>query len=220
MGSWRLIVDPPGSPAANMAADEEISFRAVRETRPIRRLYRWDRPAVSLGRRQKKEELPPSVTEKSLPMVWRPTGGGAVLHTMDEFTYALALSRANIPSGMPLRELACFLHRRLLDLAARWGWIRPGEVTLFRADPEGPAPVCFSAPARGDLLHQGRKVAGAALRVWSDRVLVQGSIQGFPMWYEQFREAFTRIAEKGFEPEEERDPAVAAGLESYAEGEI
>ena len=205
MGSWRLIVDPPGDPSANMAADERVSRMAVEEARPILRLYRWDRPALSLGRRQKREELPSSLTMNGLPVVWRPTGGGAVLHRTDEFTYALGVPRSGLPCDMPLRELACFLHRRLCALAEERGWIRSGEILLFRDDPEGPAQVCFSAPARGDLIPNGGKVARAALRVWSDRALVQGSIQGIPLWYDQLLEAFTAIAEKGFEIEETVD---------------
>ena len=201
MGPWRLIVDPPGSPAANMAADEELLLRVVYEGRPILRLYRWDRPAVSMGRRQKKEEIPLSVREKNLPMVRRPTGGGAVVHATDEFTYALALCRAEIPSGMPLRELPCFLHRRLRDLIVEQECIRPDDIILFGADPKDPAPVCFSAPVRGDLIHAGKKIAGAALRVWRDRALVQGSIQKFPGRYGQLLEAFTRIAQRGFKLE-------------------
>jgi len=201
-----------------MDRDEALSRQSAEESRPILRIYRWARPAVSLGRRQTAEDLPRSLLEQGLPLVRRPTGGGAVLHRMDEFTYAFAASRAGLPSGLPLRGLACFLHRHLCGLAVEREWVRPGEITLFGADPSGPAPVCFSAPARGDLIHQGRKVGGAALRVWSDRVLVQGSIQGFPLWYDQLLEAFTRIAEKGFELEEDRDLHPIDGCESRRPG--
>ena len=203
MGSWRLIVDPPGDPAANMAADERISRTALEESRPILRIYGWDRPAISLGRRQAETDLPESMLRRGLPLVRRPTGGGAVSHRADEFTYAFAARKEDLPPGLPLREIACYLHRRLRETAEKRGWIVAGEITLCGGDPSGPAPVCFSAPAHGDLIHRGVKVAGAALRVWKDRVLVQGSIQGIPLRRDQLVEAFKKTAEKGFNAEGE-----------------
>ncbi len=202
MRSWRLIIDPPGDPAGNMAADEGIARLAVEEARPILRIYRWDRSAVSLGRRQKREELSLSVMENRLPVVWRLTGGGAVFHRPDELTYAFSASRSLLPPGIPLREIACFLHRRLRETAVARGWVNGADLSLAGADPAGPAPFCFSAPARGDLIYQGRKVAGSALRVWNDRILLQGYLQGLPLRYDQALEVFVLAAERGFRHEE------------------
>lgn len=182
-----------------MAADERISRLAVEEARPVLRVYGWKSRAISLGRRQTEQDLPESLKSQRLPFVWRPTGGGAVCHTTDEFTYAFSARKEDLSPGFPLREIACLLHRRLLEIAVEKGWLPAGAVTIFGADPAGPAPVCFVAPARGDLMHGQTKVAGAALRVWRDRVLVQGSIQGIPLEREQLLEAFTQAAETGFE---------------------
>lgn len=202
MGSWRLIVDPPGEPAANMAADEEIARLAAQESRPILRVYGWARPAVSLGRRQREEYLPPAFLQEGLPRVRRPTGGGAVHHRPDELTYAFSASRFSLPPGVPLREIACLLHRRLRETAITRGWVKGEELSLAGSDPDGPAPVCFSAPACGDLLYRGKKVAGSALRVWNNRILLQGALQGFPLGYDRLVEAFALAAERGFGREE------------------
>ncbi|MBM51661.1 MAG: hypothetical protein CL485_01415, partial [Acidobacteria bacterium] len=55
------------------------------------RLYRWDRPTISLGYAQPHEQGIDAVVARRLgiPVVRRPTGGRAVLHA-DELTYALA----------------------------------------------------------------------------------------------------------------------------------
>lgn len=186
-------MDPPGEPQFNMDRDEAISRRAIEEFRPILRVYRWARPAVSLGRRQKREEVSLSAAQ-GFPMVWRPTGGGAVLHTLDELTYAFSAPRELLPPDLSFREIPCRMHQSLRDLLA--GLLRPENLLLAPCDPSGPAPLCFSSPARGDLLYGGRKVAGAALRVWHDRFLLQGSLQGIPAASRFLQEALVESARR------------------------
>jgi len=89
---FEIIVDPPGEPAANMERDERLAQR-VREglQPPTLRIYQWSRPCISLGRGQLLENLPEELRGKGVPVVQRPTGGGAVLHLLDEWTYTLAM---------------------------------------------------------------------------------------------------------------------------------
>ena len=51
MAAWRLLRDPPGSAAWNMSVDEALLCH-VEQAGPVLRLYRWERPGVSLGYRQ------------------------------------------------------------------------------------------------------------------------------------------------------------------------
>ena len=65
-----------------MAADELLLEQAWRREEAVLRLYRWIRPAWSLGRTQAYEG---SVDEtfcrsKGIDIVRRPTGGWALLH--------------------------------------------------------------------------------------------------------------------------------------------
>lgn len=197
-GRLHVILDPPRDPAANMAADERVSRLAAEESRFVLRIYRWDRPAVSLGRRQKQDNLPASLLNEGLPRVWRPTGGGAVLHRLDELTYAFSAARTLLPAALPLREISCLLHRSLLDAVLETGKLCEEDFSLCPSDPSGPVSLCFSSPAKGDLLYQGRKVCGAALRVWKDRILLQGSVQGLPLWYNQLAEMMATAVRRAF----------------------
>ena len=178
----KVILDPPGDPAANMTMDESLVQQVRSGVAPfILRVYRWNQPAISLGRCQDPQDLPADLTARGWPLVRRPTGGGAVLHRLDEVTYALAISSRQIPAGVPLRRIPCLLHGTLRDLLIREGIVSAEELRIVPAGAAGPAPLCFSAPMEGDLLYRGVKVAGAALRVWRDALLLQGSLQGLPL---------------------------------------
>ncbi len=147
-------------------------------TPPTLRIYGWKRPALSLGRRQKPDDLPPEVLRMGLPMVHRPTGGGAVIHRLDELTYAIAVPR---PGAVPLSQMPVLFHQFLRDELVRRGLVPAEELRVVCVRREEPFSLCFNAPTCGDLLHQGRKVAGSALRAWKEGVLIQGSIQDFPV---------------------------------------
>lgn len=183
-------LDPPRDPVANMNADCAL-VQAVRagSASIVLRIYQWNKPAISIGRRQIMDDLPPDVLRANPLWVRRPTGGGAVVHRLDELTYALALSRASVPQPISIREIVGALHRSLRQELVVRGAFSVEDFAVLAQDFPGPATFCFSAPVRGDLMFQGRKVAGAALRVWRDALLVQGSIQGLPVGQDQLREA-------------------------------
>lgn len=185
-----------------MRWDEELALGVRRgNAPPTLRIYRWDGPAVSLGRRQRLEDLPADFLAGSFPLVRRPTGGGAVFHQATELTYALALKHrpARIAGA---RHLVPLLHRRLKeDLSFREN-ISAEDLAIAGSDFRGPFTFCFSAPVCGDLLYQGKKVAGAALRVWSDGLLVQGSIQNLPMEYNRLVRAVSSAVQGAFFHEE------------------
>ena len=142
------------------------------------RIYSWNKPAVSVGRRQSLNDLPSDLLK--MPLVRRPTGGGAVVHTVEESTYALAVSRGELPEGIHLKRLTEELYRLLRELLIERGAVSDEELSLA-GEGSGPYTLCFSAPVEGDLLYRGRKVGGAALRAWRETVLLQGSLQGLPV---------------------------------------
>ena len=89
--TWRLIIDDqPRSGAANMAMDQALAESAAAgDAPPTLRFYRWQPPAVSLGRHQPITDINAEVVEQlGYEIVRRPTGGRAILHT-DELTYAV-----------------------------------------------------------------------------------------------------------------------------------
>lgn len=179
--SISVVVDPPADPQLNMDRDLELAARVFRDRAPpTLRVYGWSRPALSLGRRQRPDDLPPDLLRRGLALVYRPTGGGVVLHRTDELTYAFAFPRSLLPAGVALHGVSGLLHAYLRDTLVARGRVPAGELAVVKAAASAAGLFCFSSPVRGDLLYRGRKVAGAALRVWKAGVLVQGSLQGFP----------------------------------------
>ena len=212
MGRVAFRVDPAGEPAANMEADQTLAQRVLAGVLPSTlRVYRWARPAVSVGRAQKPEHLPEDLLRRRLPLVRRPTGGGAVVHDPGEFTYALAASPEALPAGVALSRLPGLIHRNIRRKILELGWIPASLLQITPSEFKKPSALCFSSPVCGDLVYQGTKVAGSALRVWRGGLLVQGSIQGLPLEYNRLVEVFSRLAEEG--------PWGEAG-EKCAEGEI
>jgi lipoate-protein ligase A len=197
--NWRLILDPAGEPQANMASDEAIAREVLEGSSPLTlRIYRWERAAVSLGRRQEPEKLPSGIAPRGFTFVRRPTGGGAVVHSIEELTYALAIPRGAMPENCPLNQLPGFFHSHLRDVLVERGWVSGDQLTLQEKDSAGPFHACFSAPVRGDLLWQGRKAAGSALRAWRGGALIQGSIQGLPVWYDRLADALVEALKRSF----------------------
>ena len=120
------------------------------------------------------------------------------MHRTDELTYAFALPRALLPKGLSVREVPCRLHRRIHDAAIGSGIVSAVDLSMARSDPAGPVSLCFSSPVRSDLLYRGRKVAGVALRAWQDRFLLQGSLQEFPVSYNQLVDILVQAVERDF----------------------
>jgi len=154
-----------------MAADEAL-FRAAASV-PVLRIYRWDRPAFSLGYFQKWEEirklLPPQVSA-----VRRWTGGGLVDHRAD-FTYSLVVPSASRPAPWPAGDSYAAIH----DCLART--LRDQGVGCHLAaderTPSETAGQCFAGGhARHDILSPRGKIAGAAQRRNRNGLLHQGSI--------------------------------------------
>jgi lipoate-protein ligase A len=118
----------------------------------------------------------------SQPVVRRWTAGGMVSHGEEEdLTFSLM-----IPTGEKMAteaptsfykqlhsKLACFIRTQLSV-----------SVNLAGFEDVKPGPSCFQAPANNDLLIQGRKVLGGALRRSGGGLLYQGSLKfsDIPGW--------------------------------------
>lgn len=171
--TWRLIRSGPGAPAWNMALDEAL-WRSFPELgRPTLRLYRWARPAVSLGYAQRASALDLETCARlGLAFVRRPTGGRAVLHDK-ELTYSLVHPVAGLGG---VRE-----SHRLIAEALALGLRRlglPAEVEAQARRDSNPtlSGACFEAPSPHELTIAGKKVAGMAQVRDHLALLEQGSL--------------------------------------------
>lgn len=99
---WRLIREVPLSPALNVAMDEVLTDAGY----PTLRFWRWDAPAVIIGRCQSvtNEVDQAAAAEMGITVVRRMTGGGAMfLQPHGAITYSLYLPESAV-EGLSIRQ--------------------------------------------------------------------------------------------------------------------
>ena len=157
---WRLIPHETKDGSSNLAFDARLLTRNF--PFPILRFYSWNPPCISYGYFQ----IPPET--KNIPAYRRITGGGIVFHDKD-LTYSLTYPRSTtLPWSIKRSyiEIHCVIRRSLATLG----------VGVVQCGVDAPGNFCFESPIEGDLLYQGKKIAGAAQRRMGNRLLHQGTI--------------------------------------------
>ena len=153
------------SPEENMKKDGSLLFSLEEgEGQPTFRIYKWDRLCLSIGYSQK----PPKGIK--VPVVRRPTGGGALLHGWD-VSFALVDLREAWGSN------PCGIYRRISDLLM--DVFRKLGVRLSLSRFRGrylERYYCFFVPTFGELTFGGRKVVAVAMRTLRRSFLAHGSI--------------------------------------------
>lgn len=164
--SWRVLVLDGDTAREQMAIDEALA----REAQPTLRLFRWRRPALSLGRNQIR---PDWLDEKQMltagvEFVERPTGGGLALHGSD-LSCSVVVPHA---PGLTLSFLMAHVCRALAQAFSAFG----PQVEWQGSLPAASRVVyCLAQPSSYALYAQGKKFGGFAIRRYPNSVLVQGS---------------------------------------------
>jgi lipoyl(octanoyl) transferase len=173
---WRLIIDDqPRSGAANMAMDQALAESAAAGGAPTLRFYRWQPPAVSLGRHQPITDINAEVIEHlGYEIVRRPTGGRAILHT-DELTYAVTAAADEPRVAGSLMDAYLRLSNALLKGLQRVGLAADKAAGDVRAGPNVSA-ACFEVPSAYEITAHGRKLIGSAQSRRAGYVLQHGSL--------------------------------------------
>jgi lipoate-protein ligase A len=163
-----LLVDGAAQPAVNMAVDEALLREVSVRRCPVLRLYRWARPACSLGWFQ---PYPEGAIAGGVPIVRRMTGGRAILHDR-ETTLSLILPADDPHLHLPVIGLVGKVHRAVLRALARMGV----EGQLQEEQPTGTHPFfCYARSGRMDVVVGGRKIFGSAQRRTRQGLLLHGS---------------------------------------------
>jgi lipoyl(octanoyl) transferase len=170
--------DPAADGPTNMAADELLAEEAVRRDCLVIRVYGWIEPTVSLGAFQRLAEAEACAAIAGLPIVRRPSGGGAIIHGTD-LTYAAAVPKAHPWGGTP-QALYDGMHAAMVDVLRDLGF----DARLHAPsadDPPGDALLCFSRRSPGDVVVRrgdgpAAKVMGSAQRRLGTAVLQHGSV--------------------------------------------
>ncbi len=176
MTCWRFIDSGPCAASYNMAVDEATATFVRKGDAPATlRIYGWDRLSVSLGSFQRMTDVNIDFcTANNIPVVRRPTGGRAILHS-DEFTYSFSsanngtFSRGLLDSYMQL-GVALKAALEFLGLHLVMKTERESAKNLARS------PLCFGSTSFGEITFKGRKLVGSAQKRWKDGFLQQGSI--------------------------------------------
>jgi len=176
---WRLVIDGNLSGARNMARDVAmLEAVAAGEVLPALRLYGWNPPCLSLGRHQGLDAADLEFCRsEGIDVVRRPTGGRALLHHL-ELTYAVVapLGRGPLPRALQdAYRLICGALVRACRALGIDAELTAGEVNLQLPGPRTTVP-CFEAPASGEVVVDGRKLVGSAMRVHGGAILQHGAI--------------------------------------------
>jgi lipoate-protein ligase A len=187
-----------------MAIDETLLANA-RES--MLRIYRWERPAVSFGCFGKLASIAPAWPGREL--VRRMSGGGAVPHGAD-LTYSLIVPAAHVFADRSPRAIYLAVHEAIAGLL-----VSAGVAAVPARASAGPSTgVCFDRPVEFDLIAEGKKIAGAAMKRNRNGLLIQGSIQ-HPSALEHIRggmaAAFAEVVIEG-----DLTPAIVAAAELLA----
>lgn len=161
-----------GSGAWNMAVDEALLTGMTVTPVPVLRVYRWERPTLSFGYFLPQAEAMAALSPGET-LIRRWTGGGLVHHAA-AVTWSLLVPHADAFCRLRPGQSYAQLHLALA-LALR----AMGREGISVVPAEAPAPLgglCAEAPAPGDVLWNGRKIAGAGQRRTRQGLLHQGVI--------------------------------------------
>ena len=206
---WLLLQSPAADAATNMAVDEALLRNATERRFPLLRVYAWARPAISFGYFQK---FPASLGAK-YEIVRRPTGGGMVYHG-DDTTYTVVVPPGHTLYEMTTTDAYCAIHKAV---AAALG-LRAELSDVATTSPHGQY-ECFQKPVSGDVVSEGRKLAGAAQRRTKHGMLHQGSI-AVEVTSDQLQAGFRQVFQADFRyygmSPVEKALAETLGSEKYA----
>ncbi len=160
-----------------MAVDQAVAEAAAAGEAPATlRFYRWQPPAVSLGRHQFASDIDDAaLADRGYDLVRRATGGRAILHT-DELTYSVAA-----PDDEPRVAGGVMDSYLRLSNALVVGLQRLGLASVAKASGSartGPdvSAACFEVPSAYEIVDGGRKLLGSAQSRRAGYVLQHGSL--------------------------------------------
>lgn len=168
MITWQLRSDGRCPPGLTMKKDLEL-FEAVRlgSISGILRFYNWTEPALTTGFHQKSFIVNDPCLD--IPIIRRPTGGGAVLH-FDDITFSISTPQIGALSG---GILEC---SRSISHVMKSTFRGCGIETEVRGGRHAFSPICFSRPSPAELMIGENKIMGLALAKKEGFLLMQGVI--------------------------------------------
>lgn len=164
---WRILLADQGTAAAQMAMDVQLAQQAE----AVIRFFRWRRPAVSLGFKQRPPAWtnPASLARQGIDVVERPTGGGMAIHGSDVSFSVVAPYDQRLSLEALLEGVGEALQEGVKQLGVQAAWSQ-------KAASRGRIEYCLIEESPYALMVQGRKLCGLAVRRYPLGWLVQGSL--------------------------------------------
>ncbi|HEX2149322.1 MAG TPA: hypothetical protein VHI31_04000 [Actinomycetota bacterium] len=177
-----------------MHIDQALLDHAVNTQagRPVLRLYRWRRPALSIGVHQRlTDELIARCADRDVELVRRPTGGTAVVHG-DDLTYCVVAPSGNrgVLQAYSWVAEGLIAGLALLGIRAEVGSRNPAGRSSSPGASLAGSSACFAATVGADLQVGGSKICGSAQVRRAGWFLQHGSIplrDGRPLTRELLR---------------------------------
>ncbi len=172
-----IILETPEFDVFEQMAADEAACEALPAPFTLR-FYNWKSPGVTFGYSQRRKAVGEAVSaagKNIADIVRRPTGGGIVFHESDlTFSFVFPSPGVYFEPGKTYERL----HRAIGGEYARLG-MPFGLLDEKTKDYSVNDPVmdCFSKPVDKDILYNGKKVLGGALRKLGDYMLYQASFQ-------------------------------------------
>ena len=171
-------------PYFNMAFDEWMLSRVLEEPGLVcLRLYRWRPGAITFGYNQRQETALDFSRLGETPVIRRLTGGRAIYHDPDEFTYAVAFNSAGLKNDRLVGSLSASSHALagalayfLKRLGLEADFVRQSARENARPEFFHKAP-CFASRAKYELIVENRKIIASAQKRLGTSLLQHGSIK-------------------------------------------
>ncbi|NUM81366.1 lipoate--protein ligase family protein [bacterium] len=174
---WHYIDSGAHPGKWNMFRDQKLAEELGAGLRPpTLRFFQWQPYCISLGKHQKIDDIDiEKCKSKNIDVVYRPTGGRAILHA-EELTYSVIFSDRNT-GGIEetYRQISEALVAGLKEVGipAAMVMTQPDFKSLYR---QTQSMSCFSSSARYEIQVDGHKLVGSAQRRLAGAVLQHGSI--------------------------------------------
>lgn len=179
MKTFRLIRSKPASAIYNMALDEKIFFRFMKDGIPVFRIYSWQAPSFTYGVSQKnpgREIILSQCAKDGIYLAKRMTGGGILFHN-DEITYSLVCGKEDVGEEKEVfvsyRNICVFLIAFYRSLGLNPSFALEGDDFEKRCAAH---PLCSASREKYDIVINGRKIGGNAQKRNKEAIFQHGSI--------------------------------------------
>ncbi|MCX7905395.1 MAG: hypothetical protein N2446_01680 [Elusimicrobiales bacterium] len=197
-----IIIQTPSFDVYEQMACDEIMCEML-PAQYILRFYKWKDKGITFGFSQKFKEVYSVLDEKlkDYPITRRPTGGGVVIHEYD-LTFSFIFFE---PGEFNPKKTYEVIHSAICDVYRKKGFnIFKSVSNQSNYNVNNPVMECFKKPVDMDLIFNGQKILGGALRKFSDYILYQASLQlensrNEFIHYDIIRTAFENLFEIKFE---------------------